>query len=94
MFPDGSIRRIALLKLKGCGLCTLLECLVHLGFAACGRVDVLQLADGKRRLGRILSGIGFIEINEIRLTVAQLLDDESHLQAPVAQMYIADHVVA
>ena len=65
MFPDGSIRRIALLKLKGCGLCTLLECLVHLGFAACGRVDVFQLTDGKWWLRRILSGVILIKINQI-----------------------------
>ena len=94
MFPDGSIRRIALLQLEGRGLGALLEGLVHFGLAAGGRVDVLQLTDSKRRLGRILAGIVLIEINQIRLAVTQLLDDKAHLQAPVTQMYIADHVVA
>ena len=45
MFPDGSIRRIALLQLEGRGLGALLEGLVHFGLAAGGRVDVLQLTD-------------------------------------------------
>ena len=94
MFPDGSIWRITLLKLEGRGLRALLEGLVHFGFAACCRINILQLADGKRRLGRILAGIILIEINQIRLAVAQFFDDESHLQAPVTQMYVTDHIVA
>ena len=94
MFPDGSVRRIALLKLEGSGLRTLLESLVYFRLAAGSRVDILQLADGKRRLGRIFSGVVFIEINQIRLAVTQFLDDEAHLQAPVTKMYVTDHVVA
>ena len=94
MLPDGSKRRIAFLKLKGSSLGALLKSLVHFGLAAGGRVDVFQLTDGKWWLRRILSGVILIKINQIRLTVTQFLDNESHLQTPVTQMYVTNHIVA
>ena len=94
MFPDGGIWRITLLKLEGRGLRALLEGLVHFGLAACCRINILQLGNRKRRLRRILAGIIRVKIYQIRLTVMQLLDDQSHLQSPVTQMHIADDMVS
>ena len=94
MLPDRIERCIAALQLEGRLLCPLTECRIYLGFRARCRIDILQLGNRKRRLRRILAGIIRVKIYQIRLTVMQLLDDQSHLQSPVTQMHIADDMVS
>ena len=94
MLPDRMERCIATLQFEGCLLCPLTECRIYLGFRARCRIDILQLGNRKWRLRRILAGIIRVKIYQIRLTVMQLLDDQSHLQSPVTQMHIADDMVS
>ena len=86
-------RRIATLQFEGCLLCPLTECRIYLGFRARCRINILQLGNRKRRLRRILAGIIRVKIYQIRLTVMQLLDDQSHLQSPVADDMVS-HIAA
>ena len=87
-------RCIATLQFEGCLLCPLTKCRIYLGFRARCRINILQLGNRKRRLRRILAGIIRVKIYQIRLTVMQLLDDQSHLQSPVTQMNITDHLIS
>ena len=59
-----------------------------------GGVKLLQVRQGEGRLGRVFSRKVRVEIGKVRLTVTQFRDDQTHLQAPVAQMHVADGVVA
>ena len=59
-----------------------------------GGVKLLQVRQGEGRLGRIFSRKVRVEIGKVRLPVLQFRDDQTHLQAPVAQMHVADGVVA
>ena len=68
--------------------------LVILRLAACRRIDLLQLAYGKRRLRRILPAKSFIKIRQVRLTLLKFSDDQSHLVAPVAQMDISQYLMS
>ena len=65
-----------------------------LGISTGRRVNFFQLGDGKRRLFRVFSFICLIKINQLRFSLVQLGDDQAHLQAPVAQMHVADHRMA
>ena len=60
------------------------------GFFAGIGIDLLQLGDSKGSFLRIVSAVIGIKIRKIRLTVLELGNDKAHLQAPVAQMDIAD----
>lgn len=59
-----------------------------------GRIDLLQLRDGKRRLLRVWPGEAAVKIAKLRLLRAQALDDQTDLQAPVAQVNVANGVIA
>ena len=72
----------------------LLKGLVLLGLGAGRGINFLQLADGEGRLLWVLPGVALVKIDQLRLAVPKFLDDQAHLQAPVAQMHVADHVVA
>ena len=72
----------------------LFKYLIGFRFGAGRRINLLQLADGKRSLLRIWSLERRIKIGQIRLPVPQLLDDQPHLKSPVAQMNVADHMVS
>ena len=67
---------------------------VHLFPGGGGGVKLLQIRQGEGRLGRIFSRKVRVEIGKVRLTVPQLRDNEAHLQAPVAQMHVADGIVS
>ena len=72
----------------------LTKCFVHLGLSARRRVNLLQLGDRKRCFFRVFSLIGLIKIDELRLALLYLCDNKPHLQTPVAQMYITDHLMS
>ena len=59
-----------------------------------GGVKLLQIRQGEGWLGGVLSRKVRVEIRKVRLTVLQLRDDQTHLQTPVAQMNVADGIVA
>ena len=92
--PDSTKRPIAVLQPESGLLGSCLKAFVLLGLGAGGGIDVLQLSDGKRRLCGIRSPVILIKIGQIRLSVPQLLDNEPHLQAPVPQMHVPNHVIA
>ena len=85
---------MTVLKLIGCLHGSFFVGFIFFGFSARSRVDFFQLADRKWRLFRIFSGITLIKINQIRFSLTQLCDDQSHLQPPVSKMYIPDHLMA
>ena len=93
MIPQCPVTAHAILQLIGCfhGVC--LISLVLLGFRTGCRIDLFQLGDGKRRFLRILSFIGIIEINQSRIALLQFRNDQPHLQTPVTQMDIPDHIM-
>ena len=68
--------------------------LVLLGALACGRVNLLELGNRKRRFLRIRTGEVFVKVRELRLPKAQFFEDESHLETPVAEVHIAYHLVS
>ena len=94
VFPDRTISSSALLQLSRCLECTFLIVLVLFRFAACARINLLELTDRKRCFLRVLSRKGLIKINKLRMALLQLGDDQSHLQTPVSKMNVTDHVVA
>ena len=67
---------------------------VYLLFRRSGGVNFLQLGNGEGRLFRIFSGKVGIEIRQLRLACMKLRNDQTHLQAPVAQMNVANGIVA
>ena len=68
--------------------------LVLLGAGAGRRIDLLQLRDGKGGFLGIFPRIIFVKIGKLRFPALQLRDNQSHLQAPVAQMDVANHFMA
>ena len=67
---------------------------VHFAAGAGRRIDLLQVADGKGRLVRVFAGILRVKIRQVGLPLAHALDNQAHLQAPVAQMNVTDDLVA
>ena len=57
-------------------------------------IQFFQIGDTHRWRVRIGSGCSRIEIRKVRPAAPKALDNESHLQAPVAQVHVADHLVA
>ena len=68
--------------------------LILLGLLAGSGIDILQLRDGKGCLLREIAAVVLVKIHQVRLSLLKLRDDETHLQAPVAQMHIADDPVS
>ena len=94
MPPDGRIAAVALLQLDGRLMRARGERRILLAAGGCGRIDGLQLGDGKGRFGRVFAGKIGVKIGKIGALIAELLNDEAHLQAPVAQMHVADDIIA
>ena len=94
VLPDGAVTPAALLQFKGRGVGALGKGFVFLLPGGGGGVKLLQVRQGEGRLGRVFSRKVRVEIGKVRLTVPQFRDDQTHLQAPVAQMHVADGVVA
>ena len=66
---------------------------ILLGLRTGRRIDLLQLPDGEGCLLRIFPLVVLLEIRKLRLPLLQFLNDQSHLQAPVAQVDVPDHLV-
>ena len=94
MIPDRTVRCVSVLQLQCRLVGSRAEFLVCLRLCTGRRVDLFQLTDGKRRLLRILSGIGLVKIGKLRLSVAEFLNDQAHLKSPVSQMNVADHLMS
>ena len=93
VLPERTISAYAILKFLRILQRALLVSFVHLALSAGRRVNLFQIRYGKRRLLRIFSLIAFIKIRKLRLSFLQLCNDLPHLQPPVAQMDIADHLM-
>ena len=91
---EGIIAGIAVLQAVGRFMRPRRKGLIRLGASARRRVDLLEIADGKGCFGRIGAFVLRIKVRQVRLPVLQFLDDESHLQAPVAEMHVADRMEA
>ena len=94
VLPQGAVARPAVLEVHG-GLARRfgergIPLLPFGGF----RVDVLQVGDVHRGIFGIGAGKRFVEIRKVRPGLRERRDDESHLQSPVAQVHVADHLVA
>ena len=94
MFPECRKTGIAALEFHGRKVGCLGKGLVLLGALARGRVNLLELGNRKRRFFRIVTRMALVKVREFRLPAAQLLDDKSHLEAPVAEVHIAYHLVS
>ena len=94
MLPKGTISSYTALQLEGSFHCQSLIFRISFGFGTGCGIDFFQLGDGKRCFFGIFSLIAFIKINQIRLAFLQSHDNKAHLKPPVAQMYIADHIMS
>ena len=94
MLPQRALAALAVLQAEGLLVCAGGEGFVLLAPCAGGRVDALELRDRERRFGGILAGKVRVKVGKTRLFILQLRHDEAHLQSPVAQVDIADHMVA
>ena len=77
-----------------CLKCLVTVFLIYFGFAACTWIDFFQFADGERCFLRIFSLIAVIKINKLRFAVFEFCDDKAHLESPVTEMYVTDHLVS
>ena len=93
MLQNGLVASMTVLHQIGGVHGLLLVRLVLLGAGACCRIDLFQLGNGKGRFRRVLAGIALVKVYQIRLTLLQFCDNQSHLQTPVPQMDIAGHLV-
>ena len=94
MLQKSLIASSSMLQLISCLHSSLFIRFILLGFSAGCRIYFLQFRNGKRCFCRILSLICLIKIYQLRLSLAKLGNDQSHLQTPVSQMHIADHFMS
>ena len=94
MLQDGLIASVAVLQKVGCLHGCFFVFRMFFGISTGCRIDFLQLTNGKGSFLRVLAGVALIEVNQLRFSLFQLHDDESHLQAPVAQMHVSDDLMA
>ena len=94
MLPEGVVAPLVVLQETGRLVGLFRKDLVGLGLGAGGGVDLLQLRDGEGCLHGIFAGEIIVEIGQVGLALPQLGDDQAHLQAPVAQVDVADDRVA
>ena len=94
VMPDCHIAPIALLELEGCLMGPGRERRILLALCGSGRINLLQFRDGKGRLGGILALEIRVKIGKLGLTLPNALNDQAHLEAPVAQVHVANDLVA
>ena len=94
MIPQSAVSPVSLLQLMSCRHGFFFIGFVFLGTGAGRRIDLLQFTDGKGRFLGIFSLIIFLKINQIRLSFLQFCNNQPHLQSPVSQMHIADHLMS
>ena len=90
LVPEGTQAPVALLQAVGRFHGPGVIVRILFGFFAGIGIDLLQFGDRKGSLLRIVSAVIGIKIGKVRLTVLELSNDKAHLQAPVAQMDVAD----
>ena len=93
MFPKRPVTPHAVLQLISGFHCLFLIGTVLLGSCAGSGINLFQFRNGKRRFLRIISGKTIVKIHQIRLSFLQFRNNQPHLQPPVAQMNIADHLM-
>ena len=94
MIPQSAVSPVSLLQLMSCRHGFFFIGFVFLGTGAGRRIDLLQFTDGKGRFLGIFSLIIYLKINQIRLSFLQFCNNQPHLQSPVSQMHIADHLMS
>ena len=94
MIPESHISWFSLLQLMRRLQCLITVFLIFFGFTACAWINFFQLTDGKWCFLRIFSLIAVIKINQFRLTMFQLCDNESHLKSPVTKMNITYNLMS
>lgn len=94
MFQQRAIAGAAGLQLGDSLLAALEARRIFLRFRARGRVHTGKVVDGDGRFFRVRTGIGGIEIDQAGLFVVEFGDEVAHLQAPVAEVRVAGHMVA
>ncbi len=94
MPPEGNIARASLLEVDGDLARSLGPGRIRLRSGGGGRIDLLEIAQGHRRPGRVRVGPPRIEVGKFGMPSLDLGDDESHLQAPVTEMGVPDDFVA
>ena len=94
VLPERTVSAHAVLEF----LCILQRALligfVHLALSAGRGVDLFQIRYGKRRFFRVFPFVAFIKIGKLRLPFLQLRNNLPHLQSPVTQVDISDHIVS
>ena len=91
MVPESHVSRFALLKKMSCFQSFVSVRFILFGLAACTWINFFQLTDRKWCFLRIFSCIRIIKINQLRFSVFQFCNDQSHLKTPVSQMNITDY---
>ena len=90
MLPQRAVAAVSLLQL----VCILQRlCVIALilfGLPARKGIDFLQISDGERSLLRIISLIGLVKINQLRLSVLKLGNHKTHLKSPVPKVNISN----
>ena len=90
MLPQRAVAAVSLLQLVCIlqRLCVI--ALILLGLPARKGIDFLQISDGERSLLRIVSLIGLVKINQLRLSVLELGNHKAHLKSPVPEVDISN----
>ena len=94
MLPECALAAFAVLESEGLLMRAGGEGFVLLAAGAGGGVNAFKLGDRERRFLGIRAGEALVKIGQVRLAALQLGDDQADLQAPVAQMDVADDIVA
>ena len=94
MLPQSPVAPAALLEFKGGGVGLLGKGFILFFPGGGGGVDLLQLGNGEGGLLRVFPGVIRVEVGKLRLPPLQFRDDQAHLQTPVAQVNVADGIIA
>ncbi len=82
--------RLTFLQQGGGFACASLECLIFLGARGGGGIDALEILQRQGRKALVDGG----GVRETAQLVVQRGDEEPHLEAPVAEVRVAPHLVA
>ena len=67
---------------------------VFFGFGGSKRINLLQICQSEWRFLRVVPGIIFVKIRQFRMTEGEFVNNQPHLQPPVAQVRIGNDLVA
>ena len=94
MLPDRHVAGSSLLKLVGGVVRPARKGLVLLGTCGGSRINLFQIRDREGSLRGVGAGVSLVKVAELRLPILQRGNHQTHLQAPVAEVGIADGLVA